>query len=386
MNTLRTDPSTPVLEPDGTATAEPVPFVDLGWQHRRIAGDVARAIAEVMETTSFVLGPQVTAFERAYAAFCEVEHCVGVGNGTDAIEIALRASGIGPGDEVIVPANTFVATAEAVLRAGATLVLADCDEDLLLDPGAVAERRTDRTRAVIAVDLYGQVARMEEIRRAVGDDVLLFEDAAQSQGASRHGQAAGSFGQAAATSFYPGKNLGAYGDAGALTTNDAGVAERARALRNHGGQKRYEHTFLGTNSRLDSMQAAVLSLKLRELPAWNNHRREAAQRYARLFAGVGDVRAPRELDGNHHVWHLYVVRVPRRDAVLQSLQHSGIAAGIHYPAPIHLLPAFAFLDQGRGDFPVAERTAGEIMSLPMFPGITEEQQERVVTALLGALG
>lgn len=380
MTTLRTETTHPAAAPEA-----PVPLVDLGWQHRQIASEVGPALAQVMDATSFVLGPQVQSFEREYAEFCGVGHCVGVGNGTDAIELALRASGIGPRDEVVVPANTFVATAEAVLRAGARLVLADCDEDFLLDPAEVATRRTSRTRAVLAVDLYGQVAPFDSIREAVGEDVLLLEDAAQSQGATRHGQAAGSFGIAAATSFYPGKNLGAYGDAGAAMTDDAEVADRLRALRNHGGLARYEHTHIGTNSRLDSMQAAVLSVKLRRLSAWNQLRREAARRYEELLAEVDEVVTPRVVTGNEHVWHLYVVRVPRRDEVLADLQAAGIGAGLHYPAPVHLLPAFADLGVGRGSFPGAERFADEILSLPIYPGITAEQQERVVEVLRSAL-
>ena len=272
---------------ENAADELPVPLVDLGIQHRRMSHQILDQMAQVMETTSFVLGPQVSAFEQAYATFCEVPHCIGVGNGTDAIELALRAAGIGSGDEVIIPANTFVATAEAVVRAGARLVLADCDEDYLLDAASVADNLTSRTRAVIGVDLYGQAAKFEEIASVVGDSVAIIEDAAQSHGASRWGQAAGSLGIAASTSFYPGKNLGAYGDAGAVMTHDGRLADRVRELRNHGGQRRYEHVVVGTNSRLDSIQAAVLAVKLSELPAWNRERELAAQRYADLLARHG---------------------------------------------------------------------------------------------------
>jgi dTDP-4-amino-4,6-dideoxygalactose transaminase len=367
----------------------PVPFVDLGLQHRRVAAEVRPRLEEVMSATAFVLGPQVAGFEERFAAYCGVRHCVGVGNGTDALELALRGAGIGVGDEVIVPANTFVATAEAVVRAGARLVLADCDADGLLDPAAVADRLTPRTRAVVPVHLYGQVAPMKQVRDAVGPGVLVVEDAAQSQGARQEGRAAGSFGTAAATSFYPGKNLGAYGDAGAVVTDDDEVAERVRALRNHGGVRKYEHTLIGTNSRLDGMQAAVLTVKLAHLDAWNAERDAAAARYDELLAGLaataGLVR-PRAVPGNDHVWHLYVVRVPRRDEVLAALGAAGVGAGIHYPLPVHLLPAFAGLGAGPGSYPVAERLAGEILSLPMFPGITAEQQDRVVAVLAAALG
>ena len=368
-----------------TATPVTVPLVDLRIQTESVAGGFRTALEEVLRTTSFVLGPQVETFEQEYAAFCAAGHCVGVGNGTDAIELALRAAGIGEGDDVVLPANTFVATAEAAARSGARVVLADCDEDFLIDVAGLAERLTPRTRAVIGVDLYGPVADFAGIRSVVGPDVLLFEDAAQSQGASRDGQRAGSFGTAAATSFYPGKNLGAFGDAGAVTTSDPGVAERTRMLRNHGGIRRYEHLEVGVNSRLDSLQAAVLSLKLRELEEWNEQRRQAAQRYQDLLGDEPGIVLPRVVDGGVHVWHLYVVRVPERDRVLAELAAADIHAGIHYPAPVHLLPAFRDLGLGPGSFPVAERMAGEILSLPIFPGITEHQQEWVAHVLRRAV-
>ncbi|MFE6510055.1 DegT/DnrJ/EryC1/StrS family aminotransferase [Nocardioides sp. NPDC057767] len=369
-----------------TANSRPsVPLVDLRPQNAAVNAEVLAAFAEICESGAFVLGPQVRRFEEEYAEFAGVEHCIGVGNGTDALVLALRGAGIGAGDEVIVPANTFVATAEAVAIVGADLVLADCDEDFLIDPADVARRVTGRTRAVIGVDLYGQVAPFEQLREAVGEDVLLLEDAAQSQGASRDGRPAGSFGVAAATSFYPGKNLGAYGDAGAVTTGSADIADRVRALRNHGGIAKYEHLDVGTNSRLDSVQAAVLSLKLERLKGWNAERDEAAQRYATLLADLPGVVLPRVLPGNQHVWHLYVARVADRDRVLRELLEAGVGAGIHYPAPVHLWPAFSWLGHGAGSFPVAEALAQEIISLPMFPGITREQQEIVADALSEAV-
>jgi dTDP-4-amino-4,6-dideoxygalactose transaminase len=363
----------------------PVPLVDLRIQNDEVSADVRDALDEVCASGAFVLGPQVRTFEEEYAAFCDVDHVVGVGNGTDALVLALRGAGIGPGDEVIVPANTFVATAEAVALVGADLALVDCTDDFLIDTDALARRATQRTRAVIGVDLYGQVAPFEAIHAAVGDDVVIVEDAAQSQGASRFARPAGSFGHVSATSFYPGKNLGAYGDAGAVATDDEEIADRIRALRNHGGVNKYEHLLVGTNSRLDSMQAAVLSIKLRRLTAWNAQRVEAARRYDALLADVPGVVAPRTLEGNQHVWHLYIVRVAERDRVLAELNAAGIGAGIHYPSPVHLLPAFAGLGLGQGSFPVAEAIAGEILSLPMYPGITAEQQERVAAALSAAV-
>jgi dTDP-4-amino-4,6-dideoxygalactose transaminase len=367
------------------STPTPVPLVDLKIQHRRIREAAFEAMHEVADNTAFVLSPHVAAFEREFAQYCEVDRVVGVANGTDAIEIALRAAGVGPGDEVIIPANTFIATAEAVVRAGATLALTDCDDDFLMDPGALAARVTGRTRAVIPVHLYGQTAAVEAVRAVVGPEVILVEDAAQAQGALRFGARAGSLGDVAATSFYPGKNLGAYGDGGALMTSSDAIADAALALRNHGGVRKYEHLVVGMNSRLDGLQAVVLSLKLRLLDEWNKERRQAADLYEDLLGGLPDVVTPRTVDGNTHVWHLYVVRVPDRDRVLTELNAAGIGAGIHYPAPVHLLPAFAGLGLGRGAFPVAEKLADEILSLPIYPGITAEQQHRVVDELTRAL-
>lgn len=364
----------------------PIPLVDLSVQHQQVADEVMAGFGAVMATTSFIGGADVAGFEREFAAFCGVEHCVGVANGTDAIELALRAAGLGAGAEVIVPANTFVATAEAVVRAGCRVAFVDCDPaHLLIDVAQVADRASGRTRAVIGVDLFGQVAPMEQLASVVGDDVLVFEDAAQAQGATRHGAGAGSFGLAAGTSFYPGKNLGAYGDGGAVLTGSAELADRVRALRNHGGGGQYQHTMLGLNSRLDSLQAVVLRAKLRRLAEWNDQRRRAAAHYHALLEGMDAVQRPGTVAGNEHVWHLYVVRVPRRDAVLAFLQAEGIGAGIHYPVPVHLQPAFVQLAPGPWTCPVAETAAREILSLPMFPGITESQQERVVDALRLAL-
>lgn len=359
----------------------PVPFVDLQLANTRVAAAVDACIRKVIDTGTFVLGPAVEQFETEYAAFSGVEHCVGVANGTDAVELALRGAGIGPGDEVIIPANTFVATAEGIRRCGADVVLADCTEDFLLDPADIGQRITGRTRAIVGVDLYGQVADFDAIRAVAPDSVQIFEDAAQSQGATYRGRPAGSFGTAAATSFYPGKNLGAFGDAGAVLTHSAEVAQNIRRLRNHGGILRYEHSVVGTNSRMDSIQAAVLSAKLAVLRDWNRERCEAAERYATLLAEVDGVVVPRVAPGNDHVWHLYVVRVQQRDLVKREMERRGIGCGLHYPLPIHRLAAFSDLDVAGGRLPVAERLAGEILSLPMFPGITGEQQVRVVDSL-----
>jgi dTDP-4-amino-4,6-dideoxygalactose transaminase len=365
-----------------------IPLVDLRAQHTAVADEVALGWQQVLEKTAFINGPQVAAFESEYAAFIAASHCIGVANGTDAIEVALRALGIGPGDECILPANTFIATAEAVCRTGATPVLVDCadDDTYLIDVDAVEAALTPRTRAIIPVHLYGQAAPVERLLPlAERIEGWIVEDAAQSQGARRHGLRAGALGHAAATSFYPGKNLGAYGDAGAILTSSSELAAAARMIRDHGSVHKYRHEVLGVNSRLDTLQAVVLSAKLRRLDEWNASRRAAAARYDALLSGCDSVVRPRTLPGNEHVWHLYVVRVPSRDVVLKNLQAAGIGAGIHYPIPIHLTPAFARLGFAEGAFPVTERAAPELLSLPLFAEITPEQQETVASALISAL-
>jgi dTDP-4-amino-4,6-dideoxygalactose transaminase len=362
-----------------------IPFVDLGIQQRDVAEAVRAGFDRVLEAGTFILGPEVEAFEREFAAYCGVDYAVGVGNGTDALELALRGGGLQPGDEVIIPANTFVATAEAVVRAGGFVRLVDCDENFLIDVESVKSALGPRTKAIIGVHLYGQAAPIEALRNVAGDGVLIVEDAAQSQGARRGEARAGGLGDVAATSFYPGKNLGAYGDAGAVLTNSPEIAERIRMLRNHGGMRRYEHLAVGTNSRLDGLQAVVLSAKLGRLDGWNQERRDAAAHYGRRLASVAGVVAPVTADGNEHVFHLYVVRVPLRDQLVAALSSAGIGVGIHYPCAVHLLPAFSFLGLAEGDFPVAEKLSGEIISLPMYPGITIAQQDTVVDALIRAM-
>jgi dTDP-4-amino-4,6-dideoxygalactose transaminase len=366
-----------------------IPLVDLGAQQSEVAAEVAAGWQEILDRSGFVGGPKVAAFESEYADFIGTSHCVCVGNGTDAIEIALRALGVGPGDECIVPANTFIATAEAISRAGAVPVFVDCaaDDTYLIDTAAVEAAVTPRTRAIVPVHLYGQAAAVERLvpvaRRA---GAFIVEDAAQSQGARRHGVHAGSLGDAAATSFYPGKNLGAYGDAGAVLTGSAEVASRLRMIRDHGSVRKYEHEILGFNSRLDAIQAVVLSAKLRRLDKWNAERRAAAARYDDLLAEVPRVTLPRTAPGNEHVWHLYVVRVEDRGRVLKELQAAGVGTGIHYPVPVHLTGVYAGLGYAEGAFPVAERASREVLSLPLFPGITPDQQQRVASALRLAAG
>jgi dTDP-4-amino-4,6-dideoxygalactose transaminase len=365
-----------------------IPLVDLSAQRAAVAEEVSQGWQQVLAQNAFIGGPQVAAFEREFAEFSQTEHCIGVANGTDAIEIALRALGVGAGDECILPANTFVATAEAVCRAGARPVLADCagDDTYLVDIDAIEAAVTERTRAIIPVHLYGQAAPVERLR-GLADRIgaWIVEDAAQAQGARRNGVCVGNLGHAAATSFYPGKNLGAYGDAGAILTGSDRLAARMRMIRDHGSPRKYEHEVFGVNSRLDTLQAVVLSAKLRRLAGWNAARREAAVRYDALLSDLSEVVRPRIVDGNEPVWHLYVIRVPDRDRVIKELHENDIGAGIHYPVPIHMTPAFAELGYSQGAFPNAEQAAGQILSLPIFAEITESQQERVVSVLSTAL-
>ncbi|MEJ3405278.1 DegT/DnrJ/EryC1/StrS family aminotransferase [Rathayibacter sp. YIM 133350] len=368
------------------AQALTVPFLDLNAQQAEIADEVLPAWERIFRSSSFVGGPEVEGFEREFAEFSGARFAVGVANGTDAIELALRALEIEPGAEVILPVNTFIATAEAVSRVGATPVFVDVDPDfLLIDPDAVAAAVTPRTQAIIAVHLYGQVAPIGALLPiAARAGIPLIEDNAQAQGASSLLGRTGSLGTIAATSFYPGKNLGAAGDAGAVTTDDAGLAHAVRELAAHGSSVKYVHERIGVNSRLDAVQAVVLSAKLRRLEDWNAHRRAAAARYAELLEPLG-VQVPRTRPGNLDVWHLYVARFGNRDEVARELAARGIGTAIHYPTPLHLTAAYAGAGLGRGLFPVAEAAAGRILSLPMFPHLTEQQQELVADALADVL-
>lgn len=362
-----------------------IPLVDLSWQHKEIVDEVKAGIDRVMESTAFIQGAQVGEFEEAFAAFCRVRNCVGVASGTDALEMAVRALGIGRGDEVIVPANSFIASALGVIRAGADVKLVDCDPDTyLIDPEAVADAMSSSVRAVMPVHLFGQTAPVEALVAAIGD-LPIIEDGAQSQGATRHGKPSGSLGRVGATSFYPGKNIGAYGDAGAILTDDDELAQVVRNLGNWGSPQKYYHPLIGFNSRLDTIQAVVLKAKLDRLADWNKLRSSAAERYSELLGEHGRIRPPKVLDGNEHVWHLYVVRVPDREQVVASMQADGIGVGIHYPIPMHLQGALSFLGHREGSFPRTEAAAREMISLPMFPGITSSQQEQVVDSLTRAL-
>jgi dTDP-4-amino-4,6-dideoxygalactose transaminase len=382
MTQQETDVETPE-----TGGVVQVPLMDLAAQQAEVHADVSSAVDGLLRAASFIGGPVVSRFEDEYAGFLGARHCVGVANGTDALELALRAAGVSPGGEVILPANSFVATAEAVARIGAVPVLVDVDPNyLLIDPDRVAEAVKRHTQAIVPVHLFGQVAPVEMLQGvADASGIAIIEDAAQAQGATRHGRPAGTLGLAAGTSFYPGKNLGAAGDAGAVTTNDPELADAVRVMAAHGSSTKYVHDVVGMNSRLDAIQAVVLSAKLARLPEWNRARTAAAQRYNLLLQDLPAVQLPHSMPGNDDVWHLYVVRVGDRDRVLSALQASGIGAAIHYPTPIHLTKAFSYLGKGEGDFPVAEAAAGQLLSLPIYPHITPAQQTAVVEALRRAL-
>jgi dTDP-4-amino-4,6-dideoxygalactose transaminase len=364
-----------------------VPFVDLRAQYRAIAGEVNQAIGDVLERADFILGEAVEKFEAEFAAFIGVNHAVSVGSGLAALELALRAYGIGPGDEVITAANTYIATVLAITAVGARPLLTDADPVTYnLAPQALEAAITPRTRAVMPVHLYGQPADLGAILEiAERHHLLVIEDAAQAHGARYKGKRVGAFGNAAGFSFYPGKNLGAYGDGGAVTTNDTNIADRLRQLRNYGQRVKYYHDLSGTNSRLDTLQAAVLRVKLRYLDRWNEARRAHATAYDRSLEELRGLR-PRAMPDVDHIYHLYVIQIDRRDQVRAALQAQGVETGIHYPVPIHLQKACADLGYRQGAFPVTEAAAAGILSLPMFAELTQAQIDRVVQTLSQALG
>ena len=360
-----------------------VPFVDLSFQTNAIRGDLAREFETFLDDNSFVLGPRVEKFEREFSEYLSLGFCVGVGNGGDAVELALRSVGVANGDEVILPANTFTATAMAVERIGAVPVLVDVDDRyLLIEPQQIQKVVTDKTRAIVAVDLYGQIAPIEEISE-IAENLRLkvVQDSAQSHGAQRNGKMFGSSVDVAATSFYPGKNLGAFGDGGAVVTNNEYIAEKLRLLRNYGSERKYSHDIVGYNSRLDDLQAMVLSQKLRYLDSWTQMRQEIAAHYFSLLADVRGVRLPEICAGNSHAWHLFTVRVQNRDGVRGKLDANGVQTGIHYPVPVHLQKAFGYLGYTRSDFPNSVKSSDEILSLPIFPGMIKSQIEYVCEQL-----
>ncbi|MCA9925388.1 MAG: DegT/DnrJ/EryC1/StrS family aminotransferase [Anaerolineales bacterium] len=351
-----------------------IPFVDLQTQYQSIKDEVNPAVHRVLEKCDFVLGQAVKDFERDFAAYCEADYAIGVDSGYSALELALLGLGIGPGDEVITQANTFMATALAIHNVGATPVLVDIDPDTyLLDPNLLEAAITPATKGIMPVHLYGQPSDMDPMMAiAEKHNLIVVEDAAQGHGARYNGKRVGGLGHAAGFSFYPGKNLGAYGDGGAVVTNDPEVAEKVVMLRNLGMKVKYHHEIKGFNNRLDTMQAAVLGVKLRHLDAWNAGRRQAAAWYEELLADTPVV-TPKTAVNAEHVFHLYVVRVPgNREALMDSLQEAGIASGLHYPIPIHCQPAFAELPYQEGDFPITEAYSKTILSLPMFAELTRE--------------
>jgi dTDP-4-amino-4,6-dideoxygalactose transaminase len=361
-----------------------VPFVDLPAQMDSIRPEIDDAVKGVLDSAHYILGEEVAAFEREFADYCGVLECVGVDSGLSALELPLRAWGIGVGDEVITAANTFIATITAIRSVGATAVLVEADpRTYLLDTAAVEAAITPRTRAIIPVHLYGQTADIAPLSElAVRYHLLLLEDACQAHGARYHGRRAGSLGHAAAFSFYPGKNLGGAGDGGAVTTDDPELAERIRMLRNYGARVKYHHEIMGYNRRLDSMQAAILRVKLRHLDRWNAARRAVAATYAERLAGLPLV-LPEVAAGNEPIWHLYVIRAADRDAVAKHLSAAGIETGLHYPVPLHrqqACPEFHHLQ-----FPVSDVIAAECLSLPMFAELTRRQIEVVAEALRAAL-
>ena len=360
-----------------------VPFLNLRAQHDPIRAELQAAIQEVIDSSAFAGGPYVAKFEEDFAAFCQKRHAVGVGNGTDALWFALLACGVGPGDEVITVPNTFMATAEAISFTGAKPVFVDIDPQTYLMNAALIEAAiTPRTKAIIPVHLYGQVADMDPIMEIANRrGLFVIEDACQAHGAEYKGRKAGSIGHAGAFSFYPGKNLGALGEAGGVVTNDSGLAEKMRVLRDHGQQTKYHHSMIGWNGRMDGIQAAALRIKLRVLAQGNAARRAHAQQYSRLLADVDGIITPTVASHGVPVFHLYVVRVKHRDRLIEALGKRGIACGIHYPKTVHLQKAYEGLGLRAGSFPIAERFADEILSLPMFPELTPAQVELVATEL-----
>jgi len=360
-----------------------VPFVDLAAQYSAIADEINETTSRVIRKADFILGQEVRLFEEEFAAFSEARYAVGVDSGTSALELALRAYDIGPGDEVITAANSFIASALAISHAGATPVLVDVDPFThTIDVTGIERAITSRTKAILPVHLYGHPAHMDPIRQlAEQHGLIVIEDACQAHGARYKGRRAGSLGHAAAFSFYPGKNLGAYGDGGMVVTNDADIRKRLEMLRNYGQEEKYHHLTQGFNRRLDTLQAAVLRVKLKYLEKWNAARRWQAELYHRLLAGT-ELVLPSEAVGAQSVWHLYVIRTEHRDRLKEYLASRGIAAGIHYPVPIHLQPAYRNLGYKRGNFPVTEQYAQRILSLPMYAELTPELIEYVSKSIL----
>ena len=374
-----------------------VPFLDLKTQYLSIKDEIQVALNAVLDQTAFAGGPFVAQFEKEFAEFCQVDQCVGVGSGTDALWLALLALGVGPGDEVITVPDTFIATAEAITYCGATPVFVDVDEKTYnMDPNRLEDylktqnsklKTKNRLKAIIPVHLFGQTADMDpilEIAKKYGLSVV--EDACQAHGALYKGKPAGSMGDVGCFSFYPGKNLGAYGEAGAVITNNAELADKMRMIRDHGQEKKYYHGCIGWNARMDGIQGAILSVKLKYLPSWNDGRRKNAALYNTLLNGSNAIVTPKEMDYAKHVYHIYAIRNKNRDALIAKLGEKGVNCGIHYPVPVHLQNAYASLGLKAGSFTVAEKVASEFVSLPMFAELTEEQIRYVAGEVKECLG
>lgn len=360
-----------------------VPFLDLKTHHAPRLAEFEAAIQEVIESNAFAGGPFVDRFEKDFAAFCDCHYAIGLGSGTEALWLVLLACGVGPGDEVITVPSTFMATAEAITYCGATPVFVDVDESsYTMDPAQLVTALTERTKAIIPVHLFGQIADMDPILEFAREHKLLvIEDAAQAHGAEYKGRKAGSLGTAGCFSFYPGKNLGAFGEAGAVVTNDRELQDRIRVLRDHGQTRKYRHTVVGWNCRMDGIQGAVLTIKLRDLERGNQMRRAHALQYQGLFKEIDEIITPQVQPYAKHVFHIYAIRVEGRDEIMRLLEENGIGCAVHYPVPVHLQEAYASLGYGEGSFPVAERAASEFLSLPMFPELTSQQVALVADTL-----
>jgi dTDP-4-amino-4,6-dideoxygalactose transaminase len=357
-----------------------IPLVDLKAQYRALKPEIDQAIQRVLDNAQFILGPAVSSFEQDFAAFCHSADAIGVNSGTSALHLALLAAGVRPGDEVITVPFTFVATVAAIEYAQARPVFVDIEPTYFtMDPAKIERAVTPRTKAIVPVHLYGQPADMDAIRDVADRHrLIVIEDACQSHGSEYKGRRCGSMGLLGCFSFYPGKNLGAYGEGGAIVTSDPALATKVRLLRSWGEEVRYEHKHRGFNYRMDGVQGAVLGVKLKYLEAWTEARRSHAAEYTRRLTGTA-ASAPTERPASRHVYHQYVVRVPERDAWRAALTEAGVQTGVHYPIPVHLQPAYADLGYSRGDFPIAEQAAAEVLSLPMFPEMTDQQIESIAT-------
>ena len=364
-----------------------VPFLDLKSHHASLSDEFNRVIRKVIDSSALAGGPFVEKFEQEFASYCDCQHAIGVGSGTEALWLSLLAGGVGPGDEVITVPNTFMATAEAITYCGARPVFVDVDErTYTMDPAGLEEVVSSRTKAIIPVHLFGQPADMDPILEFAREhDIIVIEDAAQAHGAKYKGRNVGTLGDAGCFSFYPGKNLGALGEAGAVVTNSLELQEKIRILRDHGQIRKYRHTAIGWNCRMDGIQAALLSVKLQHLDSWNSARRARALQYNQEFAELNDLITPLEAPYARHVYHIYAIRVQERDEVMWFLNEKGIQCGVHYPVPVHLQPAYRSLGYKKGDLPVSEQTALEFISLPIFPELTETQVNTVTLSLKEAM-